>query len=300
MNTYEENVVDPSKRHDFVLIFDVTDGNPNGDPDAGNLPRVDPETMQGIVTDVALKRKVRDYIALTQGLDEKRQIYVKHRGILTQEQKMAFDKLGFDEDTKDIKQINDAKAWMCEHFYDTRLFGAVMSTKKFNAGQVRGPVQLTFARSVDQVVPLDIAITRVALTNGDDVKKGNAEDTEASSGQMGRKAYLPYGLYVAYGFFSPAFAKQTGVDEKDLSLFWESLERMWDFDRSASHGLMACRGLYVFTHENQYGNASTHKLFDLIEINKKKSVEVPRKFHDYEVTIDEKVPAGVTLDRLVD
>lgn len=300
MITYEKNVVDPSRRHDFVLIFDVTDGNPNGDPDAGNLPRVDPETMQGIVTDVALKRKVRDYVALTHGDDEKRQIYVKHRGILHRQQQKAFDALGFEEDTKDRKEISSAREWMCQHFYDTRLFGAVMSTSKFNAGQVRGPVQITFARSIDQVVPLDITITRVALTKGDDVKGGSADDTEAASGQMGRKAYLPYGLYVAYGFFSPAFAEQTGVDEDDLSLFWEALERMWDFDRSASRGRMACRGLYVFTHDNPYGNAPTHKLFDLIEVKKKNSIEAPRKFQDYEVTIDENVPEGITLDKLVD
>lgn len=298
MIQYPDAVIDPSRRHDFVLLFDVTDGNPNGDPDAGNLPRVDPETMQGIVTDVAIKRKVRDYVYLTHSEEKTRQIYVKHRGILINQQKMAYESLGYNDGDKTA--IEDARAWMCQHFYDVRLFGAVMSTKKFNAGQVRGPVQLTFARSIDPVVPLDISITRVALTNATDVKGGTEDDTEAASSQMGRKAYIPYGLYRMHGFFSPAFAQDTGVNEEDLSLFWESLVRMWEFDRSAARGFMACRGLYVFTHDHPLGNAPAHRLFQQINVKKKEGVKVARSFQDYQLQISEDSSSGVTLHRLAD
>ncbi|MFX3629263.1 MAG: type I-C CRISPR-associated protein Cas7/Csd2 [Ectobacillus sp.] len=293
-----QHIIDPTKRYDFALVFDVTDGNPNGDPDAGNLPRVDPETNQGIVTDVALKRKIRDYVYLTRGEEKGFDIYVKHRGILTNEQKKAFDELGKTEDDDAVDTVKDAKQWMCEHYFDTRMFGAVMSTKKFNAGQVRGPVQLTFARSVDPVSPFDISITRVALTNPTDVKGGNATDTEARSGQMGRKAYLPYGLYVAYGFYMPAFAKQTGVKGADLEALWESLVNMWDFDRSASRGRMACRGLYVFAHDNQFGNAPSHQLFEKIDIQSVGET-VARSYKDYTVTIDENLPEGVELYKVI-
>lgn len=187
---------------------------------------------------------------------------------------------------------------MCEHYFDTRMFGAMMATKKYNSGQVRGPVQLTFARSVDAVTPLDITITRVALTNGDDVKGGSESDVEARSGQMGRKAYLPYGLYVAYGFYTPAFAKQTGVRGVDLETLWESLVNMWDFDRSASRGRMACRGLFVFAHKSQYGNAPSHELFDRIEIQSNHH-SVARSFKDYNVIIDDNLPNGVNLYKIV-
>ncbi|MEK5036737.1 type I-C CRISPR-associated protein Cas7/Csd2 [Sporosarcina sp. FSL K6-3457] len=293
-----EQIIDPTKRYDFMLVFDVTDGNPNGDPDAGNLPRIDPETMQGIVTDVALKRKIRDYVYLTRGEEQGFDIYVKHRGILTNEQKKAFEKLGKEEDDASQNTVKDAKQWMCENYFDTRMFGAVMSTKKFNAGQVRGPVQITFARSVDRVFPSDISITRVALTNATDVKGGNPEATEARSGQMGRKAYLPYGLYIAYGFYTPAFGKQTGVEEKDMQALWESLVNMWDFDRSASRGRMACRGLYVFAHESQFGNAPSHQLFEKIDIPPTK-VKAARSYKDYQVNIDEELPSGVELHKVI-
>lgn len=241
------SIIDPNKRYDFVLVFDVTDGNPNGDPDAGNLPRIDPETMQGIVTDVAIKRKIRDYIYLTRGHLEGFDIYVKHRGILTKEQKKAYEQLEKQENDDSPKTVKDARQWMCEHYFDTRMFGAVMSTKKFNAGQVRGAVQLTFARSVDPIFPAESSITRVALTNADDIKSGKATDEEARTGQMGRKAYVPYGLYIAYGFYTPSFAVQTGVREEDLKGLWESLINMWDLDHSASRGRMAC-GDYMFFH----------------------------------------------------
>src|SRR5690625_1685554 len=229
-----KNISDVDKRYDFMMLFDVTDGNPNGDPDAGNLPRVDPETMQGIVTDVALKRKVRDYVQITRGEQEGYDIYVKQRGILTREQKKAFEALKIDDPNEEsATKIKDAREWMCKNYYDTRMFGAVMSTRKYNAGQVRGPMQLTFARSIDPITPLDITITRVALTNPGDADKNVPDDeVEARHGQMGRKAYVPYGLYVAHGFYSPAFAVQTGVSSEDLQVFWESLINMWDLDHS--------------------------------------------------------------------
>lgn len=298
MKRIGEDVCNVEKRHDFMLVFDVTDGNPNGDPDAGNMPRVDPETMQGIVTDVAMKRKVRDYVSMVCENDPLRQIYVQQRGILSNQQKKAFDELNITE-AESKKESKDAKEWMCKHFYDTRLFGAVMSTKKYNAGQVRGPMQMTFARSIDPIVPQDITITRVALTNAEDVQGGSADDTEARSGQMGRKAFIPYGLYVAYGYFNPHFAAQTYVDSEDLRLFWEALINMWEFDRSASRGRMACRGLYVFTHENKLGNAPSQELFDLIRVQKKEECAVPRFFHNYDVTLTGEVPEGVTLSTLV-
>lgn len=304
-----KEIIDVNKRYDFKLVFDVTDGNPNGDPDAGNLPRVDPETMQGLVTDVAIKRKVRDYIQTTRGDQQGFDIYVKNRGILTNEQRKAYDAIGKeDADGKSSKVVADARDWMCENYFDTRIFGAVMSTKKYNAGQVRGPMQLTFARSIDPVTPFDMTITRVALTNADD-GKNNADvrddETEARHGQMGRKAYLPYGMYETYGFFTPAFAIQTGVREEDLVAFWESLINMWDLDRSASRGRMACRGLYVFAHDSKYGNAPSHQLFEKVDIERKKGengeqVErVARSYKDYEVKIDEDLPQGVTLHQVV-
>lgn len=288
-------------RYDFMLVFDVLDGNPNGDPDAGNLPRVDPETMQGIVTDVALKRKVRDYVQITRGDQKGYDIYVKQRGILTREQRKAYGALNFeDPEEKSATKTSDARAWMCEHYYDTRMFGAVMSTKKYNAGQVRGPMQLTFARSIDPITPLDITITRVALTNpGDSDKSIPDDEVEARHGQMGRKAYVPYGMYVAHGFYSPAFAQQTGVTSDDLEVFWESMMNMWDLDRSAARGQMATRGLYVFKHESSYGNAPSHVLFDKINIQKKDDIEIARSSKDYKVDIEEDLPPSVTLHELI-
>lgn len=263
-------------RHDFVLLFDVTDGNPNGDPDAGNLPRVDPETMQGIVTDVCLKRKVRDYIASQHGEEAGYDIYVKHHGILYNEQKKAYNALEI-EDSKDASRAAEARAWMCANFFDIRAFGAVMSVSEFNCGQVRGPLQFTFGRSIDPVVPQDISITRVAVT-----RTGEDKETE-----MGRKALIPYGLYRAHGFFNPTLADDTGFSSDDLEIFWQALPRMWELDRSASRGFMACRGLYVFTHDSALGDAPAHRLFDAIDVAPKPDVTAPRSFSDYEVTVDE-------------
>lgn len=283
-----------------MLLFDVQDGNPNGDPDAGNLPRVDQDTMQGLVTDVALKRKIRDYVTLTRATDPLRQIYVKHRGILANQQKLAYDALGLDTaETKDTTKIGTARTWMCEHFFDVRMFGAVMSTTKYNSGQVRGAVQMTFARSYDPVTPQDISITRVALTNSTDVKGGSESDEEARSGQMGRKAFIPYGLYRSYGFVNSAFSEQTGVNEDDLALLWESLVHMWTVDRSASRGFMACRGLYIFSHDSQFGSAQAQDLFELVNARRKNPNEESRHFRDYEISVDSGLPVGVTLTRLV-
>jgi CRISPR-associated protein Csd2 len=320
----DEIINDVSRRHDFVLLFDVVDGNPNGDPDAGNLPRVDPETMQGLVTDVCIKRKVRDYVDLTHGTEERNKIYVQHRGILANQQKRAFDALGH-KPTDDPD--DEARLWMCRNFFDIRMFGAVMAVgkapggKKYNCGQVRGPLQLTFARSIDKVYPQDVPITRVALTNADDIRRdrasqrtaaaeaatagtnsesGAGDEEVARSGQMGRKAMIPYGLYRTHGFFNPHLAKQTEGDSDDLALFWQALQSAWDFDRSAARGLMACRGLYVFTHDSPLGNAPAHRLFEQIVVAKKEGAEVPRSFGDYAVTVNEPgLPAGVTLTALV-
>jgi CRISPR-associated protein Csd2 len=282
-------------RHDFVLLFDVTDGNPNGDPDAGNLPRVDPETMQGLVTDVCLKRKVRDYIAARHEGEAGFDIYIKHKGILYNEQKQAYDAEGI-EDKKSKKPADHkvARQWMCANRYDIRAFGAVMSTTEFNCGQVRGPLQLTFSRSIDPVTPLDLSITRVAVTRTD-------EDKET---EMGRKALLPYGLYRGHGFFNPSLAKGdngTGFTSEDLAAFWDALQNMWDLDRSAARGLMACRGILIFTHDNPLGSAPAHKLFDLVSIHKREGVTAPRAFGDYSVTVDREALAafpGVTLTEL--
>jgi len=292
--------VNPELRHDFTLLFDVSDGNPNGDPDAGNLPRVDPETGHGLVTDVSLKRKVRDYVDVVHGNEGRYKIYVEHRGYLVDHKKRAYEAVG-GEKGKD-KKVDEAREWMCQNFYDVRTFGAVLVGKKgegYNCGQVRGPIQLTFGRSIDPILPLDISITRVALENAGD-KPRESEDERAMTGTMGRKSIIPYALYLAHGFYVPSFAEDTGFDENDLSLFWEALQRMWDLNRSASKGLTACRGLYVFSHSSKLGNAPAHKLFERIEVVRKDAVTVPRKFSDYEVRIDkEALPEGVTLTELV-
>lgn len=302
-----EIYTDPAKRHDFVLLFDVTDGNPNGDPDAGNLPRVDPETMQGIVTDVCLKRKVRNWIDITNGSEASKKIYVQNKGIaLNDLHQRAYEDLGLKPTGSKQKRddVEKTRQWMCQNFYDIRMFGAVMTTQ-VNCGQVRGPVQMTFARSLDPVVPLDVSITRVAITRSQDAEfvEGESSDDSESGGkttEMGRKALLPYGLYKGVGFFSPHFAQDTGVSAEDLSLFWQALQQMWDLDHSASRGLMACRGLYIFSHDNGLGNAPAHALFDKLTVKLNSEIEAPRQFGDYTVTVqDDSLPEGVTLTRLV-
>jgi CRISPR-associated protein Csd2 len=373
--------LNPEYRHDFALLFDVTDGNPNGDPDAGNLPRTDSETSHGLVTDVCLKRKIRNYISTyaeyeaSEAEAARLKIFIEHHGVLNDQIRKAYVAEGLSmgkpatdvvrdpaialilkeiihllpsftltdgdaEDAPDVvtsltysgelskseldeqlesiedqlkankplkkfiddlvkkagkanksrESIDKARNWMCREFYDVRMFGAVMSTG-LNAGQVRGPIQLTFSRSLDEVQPQDLSITRMAVTDGKDRDKLQT---------MGRKTLIPYGLYRGYGFYSPCLAAQTGVDKTDLKLFWDALMGMWDLDRSASRGLMALRGLHIFSHENKLGNAPAHTLFDRIKPELNSSVNVPRKFTDYTVTIQEdNLPTGVTLTSLV-
>lgn len=315
-----------TNRYDFVLLFDVKDGNPNGDPDAGNLPRLDAETGHGLVTDVSLKRKVRNFVAITHDQEqrdpkegEKRfEIYVREKAILNLEHQRAYSalkldapeaateleldapsekKVGKDKVKKrkgsgdDVKQARD---WMCQNFYDVRTFGAVMSTG-VNCGQVRGPVQLTFARSVDPIIAQEHSITRMAVAT-----EAEAEKQDGDNRTMGRKHTVPYGLYVAHGFVSAFLAKQTGFGEDDLNLLLQALEYMFEHDRSAARGEMATRGLYVFEHESELGNAHAHDLFDRIQPKLKEGVAVPRSFADYAVTVDEgELPAGVSLNRRV-
>lgn len=288
---------DISHRHDFVLLFDVADGNPNGDPDAGNLPRVDPETMQGLVTDVAIKRKVRDWVDAARGTEQRYKIYVQHEAYLADTRQRVFSEKA--DARKDVPS-DEARGWMCSEFYDVRMFGAVMSMTKFNAGQVRGPVQLTFARSIDPIVPMDLSIVGPAQNAGEARSASDEEQAPTAYGTMGRKALVPYGLYLSHGFFNPHFAKQTGVTNGDLELFWEALQNMWDLDRSASRGEMACRGLYVFSHESALGNAPAHVLFERVAVNRRADVDPARSFSHYTVEIEEAgLPPGVTLTRLV-
>ena len=295
---------DVTKRHDFVLLFDVTDGNPNGDPDAGNLPRVDPETMQGLVTDVAIKRKVRDFVDLARGDEGRFKIYIQAGGpALNTIHERAYTSLTLKSTgTKQAKgDVDRARQWMCENFYDIRTFGAVMTTG-VNCGQVRGPVQLTFARSIDRILPLDLSITRVAVTRAEDAAVVTADDgtTGGKQTEMGRKAIVPYGLYRCHGFFNPHFASDTGVTDEDLALFWQALQMMWDQDHSAARGEMTCRGLYVFSHDSALGNAPSHVLFERIAAVRNEGVEAPRKFAHYAVTVSEAaLPGGVPLTRLV-
>lgn len=295
---------DVDRRHDFVLLFDVTDGNPNGDPDAGNLPRVDPETMQGLVTDVCLKRKVRDWVDAMHGQEGHYKIYVQSGIALNAQHKRGYEGSNQPLTDKPLPEVVDkVRDWMCHNFYDIRMFGAVMATK-VNAGLVRGPLQLTFARSINEIVPLEVSITRIAVTREEDLRVVASEEeggaTKGKQTEMGRKSIVPYGLYRAHGFFNPHFAKRTGVADADLELFWQALQNMWDFDHSAARGMMSCRGLYVFSHESSLGNAPAHKLFDLITIEPRMyGLAAPRSFSDYEVIVDEAgLPEGVTLTRL--
>jgi CRISPR-associated protein Csd2 len=295
---------DSTKRHDFVWLFDVTDGNPNGDPDNDNLPRTDPETGQGLVTDVCLKRKVRDYVSMSKNGDEGYRIYVqKNDTALNSKHEEAYAASGKKSTGTKQKRddVLDVQKWMCEKFYDIRTFGAVMTTG-VNCGQVRGPVQMTFSRSIDRVFAYDLSITRVAVTKPEDalVAVGEDEKGKGKQTEMGLKALLPYGLYLGHGFFNPLLAKGSGFNDADLTLFWEAMQGMFDLDRSASRGWMELRGLYIFSHDKPTGNAPAHVLFDRIRAVKKESVESPRKFADYDVSVAEgALSEGITLEKLV-
>ena len=286
-------------RYDFVILFDVENGNPNGDPDAGNMPRVDPETGLGLVTDVCLKRKIRNYVEMAKEDSAGYRIYIKDQVPLNRNDAEALEYLGIDKDLKAAKK-NDPEIdikirdWMCANFYDIRTFGAVMTTfvkGALNCGQVRGPVQLGFARSIDPIVPQEVTITRVAITTEADAEKKGTE--------MGRKYIVPYGLYRAEGFVSANLArKSTGFSEDDLQLLWQAILNMFENDHSAARSKMAVRELIVFKHASELGNAPSYKLFDAVHIARKDGVEIPRNYHDYAVTVEGSLPVGVTCKRM--
>lgn len=355
-----------SNRYDFVLLFDVRDGNPNGDPDAGNQPRLDPETGHGLVTDVCLKRKIRNYVTISEGLQPPFDIYVKEKAVLSGLQGEVYKQLGIetgqgtelavtdevaqalrevdlpdglaleeaagstivaiegDANEKEIQawakkldnkpaqdaiaqalkqaktrkaspqKVDNAREAMCARYYDVRTFGAVMSLKEANCGQVRGPVQLTFARSLDQIVPASHTITRVAVAT-----QREAEKQRGDNRTMGRKFTVPYALYRCHGFVSPALAAQTDFSEDDLALLWRSIRNMFELDRSAARGEMTVQGLYVFKHSSPLGNAPAHRLFDLVRIKRKPGVEAPREIGDYEVSVrKEEIPGIQLMDNL--
>jgi CRISPR-associated protein Csd2 len=284
-----------ANRYEFVYLFDVTNGNPNGDPDAGNMPRLDPETNQGLVTDVALKRKIRNYTALEKEGEPGYTIYMQEKSVLNNQHKQAYTALGIEHEAKklpkDEAKARELTAWMCKNFFDVRTFGAVMTTE-VNAGQVRGPVQIAFASSIDPVVPMEVSITRVAVTNERDLEKERT---------MGRKHILPYGLYRVHGFISAKLAERTGFSEDDLALLWRALTNLFEHDRSAARGEMAARKLIVFKHDHPMGNAPAHHLFEKIKVERVDGqVDTPaRSFVDYRVSIDrESMPAGVTLTEM--
>lgn len=278
-----------ANRYEFVLLFDVQNGNPNGDPDAGNMPRIDSETGHGLVTDVCLKRKIRNHVALGKEGAEGFNIYVQEKAVLNQTHELAYKAYTLKPETKKLpKKIEDAQkvtGWMCSNFYDIRSFGAVMTTD-VNCGQVRGPIQLAFAKSVEPIVPQEVSITRMAVTNEKDLEKERT---------MGRKHIVPYGLYVAHGFVSAPLAEKTGFSEEDLELLWDALVNMFEHDRSAARGMMSSQKLFVFKHQDRLGNAPAHKLFDLIDIRRADGSQGPaRSFKDYTVTVGQ-TPQGVEL-----
>ena len=278
-----------ANRYEFVLLFDVENGNPNGDPDAGNMPRIDPETGHGLVTDVCLKRKIRNHVALAKDGLAGYQIYIQEKSVLNETNKLAYQEYDLKPEKKKLpKKIEDARkvtGWMCANFYDIRAFGAVMTTE-INCGQVRGPVQLAFAKSVEPILAQEVSITRMAVTNIKDLEKERT---------MGRKHIVPYGLYLAKGFVSAPLAEKTGFSDEDLNLLWDALVNMFEHDRSAARGVMSSRKLFVFKHKDKLGNAPAHKLFDLVKVERKPDSEGPaRSFSDYDVTVDA-MPAGVEL-----
>lgn len=291
-----------SNRYDFVILFDVENGNPNGDPDSGNMPRIDPETGLGIVTDVCMKRKIRNYVETAREDKDNYKIYIKESIPLNASDRTAYEACNTNEkDIKADKKKNpnidkEIRDFMCKNFYDIRTFGAVMTTfvkASLNCGQVRGPVQLGFARSIDPIVPQEITITRVAITTEADAEKKTTE--------MGRKSIVPYGLYRAEGYISANLARKvTGFSEDDLNLLWEAIVNMFEHDHSAARGKMAVRELIVFKHDTELGNAPAHKLFDTVKITRKNISAPPRKYEDYDICIEESdIPNGITVSRMV-
>jgi len=284
-------------RYEFVYLFDVENGNPNGDPDAGNMPRIDPETSHGIITDVCLKRKIRNFVEIVKEGKSPYEIYVREKAVLnlTHERAHKAVEVQAKEDDKKRKgsdeEVIKARQWMCSNFYDVRTFGAVMSTG-VNCGQVRGPVQMNFGRSVEPIVPLEVSITRMAVTT-----EKEAAQQSGDNRTMGKKHIVPYALYRTEGYISSHLAKQTGFNESDLVLLWDALVKMFDHDHSAARGKMNARRLIVFKHESMLGNAPAHKLFDCVRVERVTDASKPaRSFTDYEVVVDEKkIPTGVSL-----
>ena len=279
-----------SNRFEFVLLYDVENGNPNGDPDAGNMPRIDPETGYGIVTDVCLKRKIRNYAELVKGDKTGYRIYIKEGTPLNRNHVEAYANAGLETGADATHtQVSEARKWMCANFFDVRTFGAVMSTGD-NCGQVRGPIQINFSRSIDPIVQQEVTITRQTVTKIEDAAKERT---------MGRKHIVPYGLYKVEGYISAKLAndgaKGTGFSEEDLKLFWDALANMFEHDHSAARGKMAARRLFVFKHKDELGNAPSHKLFDMIKVEKHAGVVIPRKFGDYSVKVEGSAPEGVVL-----
>ena len=296
-------------RYEFVILFDVENGNPNGDPDAGNMPRIDPESGLGLVTDVCLKRKIRNYVQTVKEEEKGFKIYIKEDVPLNRSDREACREMGIDETedkkvTEALKKLKKSdpdvdgklRDYMCENFYDIRTFGAVMTTfvkASLNCGQVRGPVQLGFARSIDPIFSQEVSITRVAITTEKDAENKNTE--------MGRKSVVPYGLYRAEGYISANLARKvTGFSEEDLALLWEAIINMFENDRSAARGKMAVRELIVFKHSKELGDCPAYKLFDAVEVHKKEEVEYPRRFQDYTVQIhEEQIPESVEVKRMI-
>jgi len=283
--------LDPTKKHDAILLFDCIDGNPNGDPDAGNQPRIDPETRQGITTDACLKRKIRDYISI-RGKDtnqpERYKLFVEKGAVLNDKIAQGYTSLNYEVSGKDGSPEQQLKVqeWLRDNFYDIRMFGAVLSTG-YKAGQVMGPMQVSFGRSFDPILPLSLTITRVAAT---DAKEGKDNKT------MGHKEVIPYGLYKSHIFYNPHLAGDK-ITNEDLELFWEACIKCWEFDRSASRGVMTCRGLWVFSHESKYGNIPVYKLFDRLQV--KSIQDYPRTIADYLIELDSSNPTeGVTVTQL--
>lgn len=287
-----------TNRYEFVYLFDVINGNPNGDPDAGNLPRLDPETSRGLVTDVCLKRKIRNYVSLEKEAEQGYGIYMKEKSVLNNQHKLAYEALEIKPESKKLPKeeakARELTAWMCKNFFDVRAFGAVMTTE-INAGQVRGPIQMAFASSIDPILPMEVSITRMAVTNERDLEKERT---------MGRKHIVPYGLYRAHGYISAKLAERTGFAEDDLELFWRALTNMFEHDHSAARGEMSARKLIVFKHDHPMGNAPAHKLFEAVKVERVDGDEnvQARNFTDYRIVVDtESIPQGVSVeDKLVE
>ncbi|OPY14638.1 MAG: hypothetical protein A4E74_02340 [Syntrophus sp. PtaB.Bin075] len=288
-------------RYEFVYLFDVENGNPNGDPDAGNMPRIDPETSFGLVTDVCLKRKVRNFVEIAKKNETPYEIYIREKAILNQTHERAHSAVGVTakEDSKKRKgsgkEVEKARKWMCDNFYDVRTFGAVMALE-VNCGIVRGPVQINFARSIEPVVPMEVSITRMAVAT-----EKEAEQQSGDNRTMGRKHIVPYALYRAEGYVSAHLAEKTGFSDSDLTLLWDALVNMFDHDHSAARGKMNARKLFVFRHNSALGNAPAHKLFDLINVSRvTDNIDPARNFSDYEVSIlRSALPEGVTLEEKI-